>query len=218
MELTALEQRYFEQLEKESATNPMLRISAAAQFLQKFLEDAFTRDDVFYGDEMCYIIASCTGVAVIKISIETEKNYNDSFEQSADNQRTPIVTVTSKMGNFFVGDTINDYLYTLRLSVWNILTSVYKQNDGGRDIPDLQYIVERNAKKIGTKEARIWNDMHNPYEEIKNAYQTCGILIDKLTPYKLKNNEVYSVFALALANTIVKVEGSFELNYHNCQW
>ena len=70
-------------------------------------------------------------------------------------------------------------------------------------------MIEENAKKLGKTDARVWNGKKNPNNEINRAFKTYQNVVGRLEPYKLRSEELVSVFALALGTTIIDVENIF---------
>ena len=66
--MTREEKKYFAKLEKASKNNPMVRVEAAADFINRLLTQAFTTPRGINGDGLCYLLSALTGVAVADIS------------------------------------------------------------------------------------------------------------------------------------------------------
>ena len=123
----------------------------------------------------------------------------------------------TEAGKFIVGDTINKYLYNSPMSAINIVEFMYSQKNGKDNLPDLENMIKENADNFGNPDYRVWDGNKNPYMEVKNAHTTYQNLVNKLAPYKLSNEEIVSVFAMALGQTIVNVARVFprEMNCLN---
>lgn len=79
--MTREEKKYFAKLEKASKNNPMVRVEAAADFINRFLTQAFTTPRGINGDGLCYLLSALTGVAVVDISkkMSLVDMFNGSF-------------------------------------------------------------------------------------------------------------------------------------------
>lgn len=67
-----------------------------------------------------------------------------------------LAVIETEMGNFFYGDILNDLLYESKDSVWSIICEASKRNTIP-DLPDIQKIINDTARKIGNKDAKVWN-------------------------------------------------------------
>lgn len=197
--MTREEKKYFAKLEKASKNNPMVRVEAAADFINRFLTQAFTTPRGINGDGLCYLLSALTGVAVVDIS--KKMSLVDMFNGSFSSQ----MELDTEAGKFIVGDTINKYLYNSPMSAINIVEFMYSQKNGKDNLPDLENMIKENADNFGNPDYRVWDGNKNPYMEVKNAHTTYQNLVNKLEPYKLANEEIVSVFAMALGQTIVNV-------------
>ena len=177
----------------------MVRIEAAADFINRFLTQAFTTPRGINGDGLCYLLSALTGVAVADISkkMSLADMLNGSFSSQME--------LDTEAGKFIVGDTINKYLYNSPMSAINIVEFMYSQKNGKDNLPDLENMIKENADNFGNLDYRVWDGNKNPYMEVKNAHTTYQNLVNKLEPYKLSNEEIVSVFAMALGQTIVNV-------------
>ena len=103
--MTREEKKYFAKLEKASKNNPMVRVEAAADFINRFLTQAFTTPRGINGDGLCYLLSALTGVAVADISkkMSLADMLNGSFSSQME--------LDTEAGKFIVGDTINKYLW-----------------------------------------------------------------------------------------------------------
>lgn len=209
--MTREEKKYFAKLEKASKNNPMVRVEAAADFINRFLTQAFTTPRGINGDGLCYLLSALTGVAVADIS--KKMSLVDMFNGSFSSQ----MELDTEAGKFIVGDTINKYLYNSPMSAINIVEFMYSQKNGKDNLPDLENMIKENADNFGNPDYRVWDGNKNPYMEVKNAHTTYQNLVNKLEPYKLSNEEIVSVFAMALGQTIVNVARVFprEMNCLN---
>ena len=66
--MTKEEKKYFEKIERDSQNNPMIRIKAAADFINGDLLKAFTTPRGINADGMSYILSALTGFAVADIA------------------------------------------------------------------------------------------------------------------------------------------------------
>ena len=205
--MTEQERLFFKQIEEKSKENPMIRIQAASDYITGFLKQSFTTDKGIQGDMWCYLLATMTGIAAAKASKET---YKELMVINLNNQiQIPLTKLETEMGTFWIGDSLNRYIYNSPLSVWNIVMTFYSQKHKDKKLPDLNKALENNSKAIGKSDARVWDGTHNPYEEIENAKNTYDNLRKQLEPYKLEKSEYPSVFAMSLAKVILGVEGIF---------
>ena len=212
-EMTEQVKMYFNQLEEKSKDNPLLRIYEASGFITRFLEPIFKTPNGIKGDAFCYMLTTMAGISVAVTA--KENSGKNMLENMGDSQYISRTKLETKSGTFWMGDSINKYLYDSPLSVWNMVISLYRKEKGKYNVPDLQLTISENAKKIGNPDVRIWDGTCNPYTEINNAKTTYENVIKKLEPYKLQTEEYPSVFAFALADIILKVEGIFPKD-QNC--
>lgn len=211
--MTEQEEKFFKQLEESARENPVVRIQAAAEYMAGFLKRAYTSEKGTSGDMWCFMVATMAGISVAEAAKETDK------EQMVINLGNPLymplTKVDTKMGVFWIGDSLNKYIFNSPLSVWNIVMTLYSQKHKNAKLPDLKNFIDANTKLMGDPKARVWDGKHNPYNEIKDANNTYEKLRRRLEPYKLKKDEYPSVFAMALGMVILKVEDIFPKNL-NC--
>ena len=62
---------------------------------------------------------------------------------------------------------------------------------------------------MGNKDYRVWDNIHNPYEEREDAKSTYENIEKHLEPFGVKNDEMPAVYGIAVAQVIKKVEGIF---------
>ena len=210
--MTEQEKAFFEKIEEASKKDPFVKVQAASDYISGFLSNAYKTPQGIRGDHLCYILACLTGVAVGQAA--KSGFVNDLINGNSGFMMMPNTKLETDAGIFYVGDSINKYLYNDPKSAVNIICTIYGKKKGNDNIPDLQKIMENSAKKMGNKEARIWDGQHNPYEELPMALDMAKNVFDRLEPYKLDLGERVSAFALSLANVIAQVEGIFpkELN------
>lgn len=205
--MTEQEKVFFEKLEEAAKKDPFVKVQAAADFLSGFLSNAYKTPQGIRGDHLCYTLSCLTGIAVGQAG--KSGFINDLLNGNSGFMMMPNTKLETDAGMFYVGDSINKYLYNDPKSAINIVCTIYSQKKGNEKIPDLQKIMENSAKKMGNKEAKIWGGQHNPYEELPMALDMAKSVFEKLEPYKLNLGERVSAFAISLANTIVNVEGIF---------
>lgn len=207
------EKLFFKKLEEESKDNPMVRIQAAADYICGLIRQAVTNEKGTQADMWCYMLAAMTGVSVAATVKESDKellieNFNNPMYM-------PLTKIESEVGIFWIGDSLNKFIYNSPLSVWNIVMTIYSLKHGKENRPDLQKMIGDNAGNMGKKDVKVWNGMYNPYKEFPSARDTYKSLRNKLEPYKLAGEEYPSVFALALGKVIISVEDVFPKGY-NC--
>lgn len=205
MELTLEEKNFFEELEKKSSNNPMIRIQAASQYIENMLMNAFKTQQGIVCDRLCYMLSVMSGVSIADTA---KNNIGSLFQNMNDVNYIPRTKLETETGIFWIGSDIDKYIYNHRMSVWNIIKSLYSLKKKESVKIDINQLIENNTKKMGNINSRVWND-NNPYEEIESAIKTYKNLYDKLEPFKLQKEEHSSVFALALGDVIVKTERLF---------
>ena len=207
--MTKEEKKYFEKIERDSQNNPMIRIKAAADFINGDLLKAFTTPRGINADGMSYILSALTGFAVADIA---KKEEVDMILSGAASSRNRLGT---DMGYFYIGDVVDKHLYNSPLSAICVFEYIYTQKKNEKNLPDLNLLLSNNAKMIGNSEAKVWAGSKNPYQEIKPAYQTYKSFKAKLEPFKLKDAEVVAAFAMALGFAVANFETVFPKNL-NC--
>ena len=132
---------------------------------------------------------------------EQEKRFFEKIEEAS--KENPIVRIGAA-GDFITG----------------LLKRAFTNEKGGTDANMWGYMaavltglspqkyVENNAKNMG-KDIKLWNNQHDPYEEISSAKNTYGSVRKLLEPYKLEPTEYHMAFALALGNIIPACEKVF---------
>ena len=210
--MTEQEKRFFEKIEEASMENPIVRIGAAGDFITGLLKRAFTNEKGGTDANMWgYMAAVLTGVSVLVATKEVPDVIIADIIK--DPRFMPMFKLETKKGNFWMGDKLNRLLCDGPISAWDAVILNYKNNGG--DVTGLspQKYVENNAKNMG-KNIKLWNNQHNPYEEISSAKNTYGSVRKLLEPYKLEPTEYHMAFALALGKIIPVCEKVFpkELN------
>lgn len=211
--MTEKEKMIFKQIEERSKANPMIKVELAAKETSIYTME-FCKDDKgrVGGDAWLYLLSTLAGAACAKISrdIAVEMLLNNS----EDKMQMALLPVETEMGKFYFGDAVNKYLCEDRYSVLNVFYNVYSSKHPGTKLPDIINMVKNNASVAGNKDYRVWNNMHNPYQEkdgIDKAYQK---IIEHLEPLKLDKKQIPAMFGLVLAEASAKAANVFpkELN------
>ena len=169
--MTREEKKYFAKLEKASKNNPMVRVEAAADFINRFLTQAFTTPRGINGDGLCYLLSALTGVAVADISkkMSLADMLNGSFSSQME--------LDTEAGKFIVGDTINKYLYNSPMSAINIVEFMYSQKNGKDNLPDLENMIKENADNFGNPDYRVFHPLPVLRRESSEDYDDIFIMV-----------------------------------------
>ena len=190
--MTREEKKYFAKLEKASKNNPMVRVEAAADFINRFLTQAFTTPRGINGDGLCYLLSALTGVAVADISkkMSLADMLNGSFSSQME--------LDTEAGKFIVGDTINKYLYNSPMSAINIVEFMYSQKNGKDNLPDLENMIKEIKQEL------TYNELDKSIENLWSILFTTGYLTqrERIDSRKLRlaipNREIKELFELQI--------------------
>lgn len=207
--MTKEEKKYFEKIDRDSQNNPMIRIKAAADYINGELLKAFNTPRGINADGMSYILSALTGVAVADIAKQEE------VAMILEGSLTSRNRIGTDAGYFYMGETVDKYLYNSPMSAICVFEFIYTQKKGEKNLPDLNMLLSNNASEIGKPDVKVWAESKNPYQEIKPAFQTYKSFKTKLAPFKLKNAEVVAAFAMALGFAVANFESVFPKNL-NC--
>lgn len=199
---------FFEQLAKEAEKNPFIRIEAAANEVAEMIKRSCTDSaNMVKGDLWLYLLSVLAGASCARAGASNDKRL---LVENMDNpQYMQITKLGTDAGNFYIGDAINEYLFYNRYSVWNVISSIYGDMHKDAVLPDVKETVNRSIANIGKKDYRIWDNLHNPYEERPDAASTYNNIEKHLEPFGVKSDEMPAVYGIAIAQVIKKVEGIF---------
>ena len=176
---------FFEQLEKESQKNPFIRVEAAANEVAEMLKrSCVDKGNMVKGDLWLYLLSVLAGVSCAKTGAANDKRL---LAENINNQ----------------------YLFNTPYSVWNIISSIYRDMHKDAVLPDIKSVITANSANMGNKDYRVWDNIHNPYEEREDAKSTYENIEKHLEPFGVKNDEMPAVYGIAVAQVIKKVEGIF---------
>lgn len=199
---------FFEQLEKESQKNPFIRVEAAANEVAEMLKrSCVDKGNMVKGDLWLYLLSVLAGVSCAKTGAANDKRL--LAENINNPQYMAMVKLETDAGNFYIGDAINQYLFNTPYSVWNIISSIYRDMHKDAVLPDIKSVITANSANMGNKDYKVWDNIHNPYEEREDAKSTYENIEKHLEPFGVKNDEMPAVYGIAVAQVIKKVEGIF---------
>lgn len=199
---------FFEKLAKEAEKNTFIKVEAAANEVAEIMKrSCIDNKNMVKGDLWLYLLSVLAGAACARAGAANDKRL--LAENMNNPQYMPITKLESDAGIFYIGDAINEYLFNNRYSVWNIISSVYCDMHKDAVLPDVKSIVSRNSANMGKKDYRLWDNLHNPYEEREGAKSTYENIENHLEPFGVRNDEMPAVYAIAAAQVIKKVEGIF---------
>lgn len=203
-----LEKAFFASLEKEAERNPLIKVRAAAEEVTEILKESCMKgENMIKGDLWLYYLSVLTGISCIKTAM---MNVSRLTKENIDNpEYVPIIKLETDMGVFYMGDAINDYIFYNRDSVWNTLFNIYLSTHKESSVPEIKNIIYRNSANLGRKGYKVWNSLHNPYDERLEAKKIYENIEKHLEPFKLKQEQIPMVYGTALALVLNKVEGIF---------
>ena len=172
------------------------KIDIATNSIINFLRQGSIDDNKIVADYFLYTAASLAGISC---AVTAQRHYIE--DKLKTNNATAVLTViTTESGDFFYGDLIDELLFVNKYSVWNMLKMAHKVDMP--DFPDIQEITTEISNKIGNKDAKVWNDLRNPYKEIEPAKQTYTLIYDSLKSLDMSITEINIAFIYALVNVI----------------
>jgi hypothetical protein len=205
---------FFEQLEEKSKDNPMLKVEFAAKEISAQIQQACLDDKkVIMGDWCLYMASVLAGISCIKSSKADIIKMRAKIDLNSNS--IPLVDVDTVAGKFYVGDLINKYLVNDRFSVINVYYSLYKNRHKDIVMPDIKEVNKKNTSNMGSKEYRLWDNLHNPYEEKDKYSKIYNDLEKHIEPYKIEDNYMPTVYGFVLDEITEKVAGVFP-KHLNC--
>lgn len=209
--MTREEKMFFDEIEKKSKNNPIIKIEITAEEISDYLINKCTDSQKrVNADSLLYITSVLAGISCVKASM-SDIRYSDAMERF----EMPLLPVETEMGTFLVGDVINEYLANGKLSILNIFYSLYKNKQKDVVLPDIQKVVEKNSANMGKAKYRLWNDKHNPYAEKEKFSIIYDGVIKHIEPFNVDDKMMPAVFGFVLNEITGKVAGVFPENI-NC--
>ena len=205
--MTREEEKYFEKLEEESRDNPLIKVQAAADYLVGTILKAVKTPQGINGNLFCKMMSVYTGIAVA----DTAKKLSEQNLITGDLKAKgmPRTRLDTEAGIFWIGDDINRLLFGHQYSVWHLVMTGVVMKKGQSAVPNMQEIIEHNARIIGDPSVTLWEGMYSPYSDFEDAKHSFYVLKEKLAPYKFVENEYYQAFSMALMKVILQVEAAF---------
>ena len=184
------------------------KIDIAAISIINFLRQGSIDDNKIVADYFLYTAASLAGISC---AVTAQRHYIEN-KLKTNNETAVLAAITTESGDFFYGNLINELLFANKYSVWNMLKMAHKADMP--DFPDIQEITAEVSDKIGNKNAKIWNDLRNPYKEIGPVKQIYALICDNLEFLDMSIKEINIAFIYALVNVINETYSFFpkELN------
>lgn len=176
----------------------------AVAFISDFLKQCSIENNKIVVDHYLYLAASLTGVSCA-VAAKREFVANNVNSNGTNNT---IAVIETESGNFFYGNILNDLLYESKDSVWSMICEANKHNKIS-DLPDIQKIINDTARKIGNKDAKIWNEQHDPYKEMRYAKKTYDYICDQLNALNISSMEMKIAFSDTLISIIEKISKFF---------
>ena len=209
--MTREEKMFFDEIEKKSKNNPIIKVEITAEEISDYLINKCTDSQKrVNADSLLYITSVLAGISCVKASM-SDIRYSDAMERF----EMPLLPVETEMGTFLVGDVINEYLANGKLSILNIFYSLYKNKQKDVVLPDIQKVVEKNSANMGKAKYRLWNDKHNPYAEKEKFSIIYDGVIKHIEPFNVDAKMMPAVFGFVLNEITGKVAGVFPENI-NC--
>lgn len=181
--------------------NSPKKTEIAAAFISDFLKRCSNENNKVVVDYYLYLAASLTGISCA-VAAKQEFAANNINSNGTNNS---LAVIETESGNFFYGDILNDLLYESNDSVWSMICEANKTSN----LPDIQKIINDTAKKIGKKDAKVWNEQHDPYEEVNHARKAYDHICGQLKTLDISALEMKIAFSNALISIIGEVSKFF---------
>lgn len=204
---------YFEKIKKEAENNPFIKVEAASKQIAEILrKSSVSKDGVIQGDLWAYMEAALTGICCGKVAALNAERL--MVENASVPNYIGLMKLESETGDFYVGDAINEYLFNSNFSVCNTVAMAYSDFYKCGQMPDVRKLEKSCISNLGKKDYRLWDNLHNPYEEKIQASETYDSINNYLKPFELNDSEKVMAYGMALATVVSKVEDVFpkELN------
>lgn len=206
--MNEMEKMYFENLKKESQQKPFLKVEEASKAIAEMLrKSCLSKDGIVQVDLWVYFAASLTGICCAKMAA---LNANRLIVENASvSNYVAMMKLDTEIGSFYVGDAIDEYLFHGDFSACRMVGVLYSEFYKHGNMPDVNALEKKCISNLGKKEYRLWDNLHNAYEEKISAAQVYESIDTYLKPFELSDHEKVMSYAMALASVIVKAEGVF---------
>ena len=208
MDNNRIQEKFLEMLKSKSKDNPDLIIRAAmAECLPIFKKMCSNEQGQVGGDMLLYQVSRFAGIACLRAG--TESAYKHMLEGNG--TMMPISKLDTEAGIFYIGDSINKYLFMDKNSIWNyIIDGMGGKIKNSDEI--LKSIIEKCAKNYGNKDFRIWNNQSNPYNNLDDLKKGYNSLLGLIKKYELKSEQIVIMYGMMLSEVIKAVKGVFPKN------
>ena len=160
--MTKQEEIFFRQIEEKSKEEPMIKVEYAAKEIAMYIQEyCMDEERRVKGDLWLYLASVLGGISCIKASKASFINIPE--KRLDDEDFMPLVEIDTKMGKFYIGDLINEYLINGQFSLINVYCVLCTNTHKDFVMPDIKAAVEKNSSNMGKEYFRIWNNFHNQY-------------------------------------------------------
>ena len=196
---------YLEEYNKEKDTNPLAGVTYGPKELYTYLVKKVQNEEgkINVHDLIVYLAGmagyACQAAALERDIIINQKSMNENFR----------IVMTGNGIKFLFGESILEYLYGTKRSVWNMVAELLKKLNPDMNLPDMEAHVKSVVDNVGYSNYKICSEytIQDLYEMLAPVWKETE---DIMKEYCTLPDEWPVVYSMALRKGLVMINGALK--------